>query len=58
MTEAELQVTLRALVLAVNDLQTRLGRLEAFALTINRRMQLQEAGTALYEMEAVDRRLN
>lgn len=58
MTEAELQVTLRALALAVNDLQTRLGRLEAFALTMNRRLRLQEAGTALYEIDAVDRRLN
>ena len=58
MTEAELQVTLRALALAVNDLQTRLGRLEAFALTMNRRLRLQEAGTALYEIEATDRRLN
>ena len=58
MTEAELQVTLRALALAVNDLQTRLGRMEAFALSINRRLQLQEAGTALYEIDAVDRRLN
>ena len=57
MTEAELQVTLRALALAVNDLQTRLGRLEAFALTMNRRLRLQEAGTALYEIDAVDRRL-
>ena len=58
MTEAELQITLRALALAVNDLQTRLTRLEAFALSMNRRLQLQEAGTALYEIEAVDRRLN
>lgn len=58
MTEAEIQVTLRALALAVNDLQTRLTRMEAFALSMNRRLQLQEAGTALYEIESVDRRLN
>lgn len=50
MTEAELHATLNALALAVSDLQLRLSRLESFALSMNRRLQLNEAGQALYEI--------
>lgn len=58
MTDLELHTTLRALALAVSDIQERLTRLEAFSLSMNRRMQLQEAGVALFEIEHTDRRLN
>lgn len=59
MTETELHATLNAIALAVADLQTRQSRLEAFVLSLNRRLQLNEAGQALYEINAdIGRTLN
>lgn len=49
MTDQE-SAYIKAIALAVADLQTRLTRLEAFALTINRRLLANEAGQALYEI--------
>lgn len=50
MTDAE-SAYIKAIALAVADLQTRMTRLEAFALSINRRLLENEAGQALYEIE-------
>lgn len=64
MTEAEHQAlvsclrSINSLTAALSILGERLARLEAIVGTLGRRMQLQEAGTALYEMQSVDRRMN
>lgn len=64
MTDAEHQALVSALRAvqsltgALSLLGERVARLEAIVGTLGRRMQLQEAGTALYEMESVDRRMN
>ena len=50
MTDQE-SAYIKALALAVADLQTRLSRLEAFALSMNRRLQLQEAALVIEEIE-------
>ena len=42
---------IKAIALAVADLQTRLTRLEAFALALNKRVRINEAGQALYEIQ-------
>ena len=49
-TETE-SAYLKALALAVADLQTRLTHLEAFVLSVNRRLTLNEAGLAIYQVE-------
>lgn len=53
MTDAE-RAALHSLALAVRDLQSRLGTLEAFAVNLLRRIQLHEAGLAVYQID--DRR--
>ena len=62
---SEDRAILIALMSTVNTLQAslaavmfRVERLEQICVQLGKRMQLQEAGTAPYEIEAVDRRLN
>ena len=58
MTERETEMALHALAMAVADLRDRLTRLEAFTLSVNKRLQLNEAGLSLYEINEPGRTLN
>ena len=64
MTDAEHQALLsclravQSLTGALNLLESRISNIELAIASLGRRMQLQEAGCALYEMENVDRRMN
>lgn len=59
MTDSDLAHAVKALALAVSDLQERLTRLEAFALSTYKRLQIREAEMAVYEMKQDERgRLN
>ena len=64
MTDAEHQALLsclravQSITAALNLLESRISNLELAVGSLGRRMQLQEAGTALYEMQSVDRRMN
>lgn len=51
MTDPELQAYVRALALAVADLQNRLTRLEAFALSTHKRLLVNEVEVLAYEDE-------
>lgn len=42
----------------IASIMYRVERLEAVVVQLGKRMQLQEAGTALYEIEATDRGMN
>lgn len=64
MTDAEHQALLsclravQSLTGALNLLESRISNIELAIASLGRRMQLQEAGVALYEMQSVDRRMN
>lgn len=50
MTDQE-SAYIKALALAVADLQTRLTRLEAFVLSVNKRLQFNEAALVIEEID-------
>lgn len=65
MTETEMLSFVRAVEAYVKAMETRVQALERCVrvqgeaiVGLNARLQLQEAGTALYEVENVSRRLN
>lgn len=51
MTESELHHAVRAIALAVADIQQRLSALEAFCLSMNRRLLANSAEIARYEYD-------
>ena len=64
MNDAEHQALLsclravQSITAALNLMESRISNIELAVGSLGRRMQLQEAGTALYEMQSVDRRMN
>ena len=55
MTDSERDSIMAAMHLRLRELERQVAGLASSHLSMNRRLQLQEAGTALYEVEHVDR---